>query len=127
MFLIIPGIGKLIVAKRHVANGKVKPVVSKVDPFKTVHRDMRLGIELLCDTACDGIQLHTVKVGVLHGLWQHTKEIAGAHGRLQHRSRFHAHLFHSLINAFNDDRCGVMGIQGGTSGGVIFCRGQQFF
>ena len=35
------------------------------------------------------------------------------------------HTAHSLINRLNDRRAGVVGVEGGPSGGSVFLRGQQ--
>ena len=84
VFLVVAWVGKLIVAKGHVAHCQIEAVVGKVHTLKSVHRDVGFGVKLLGDPARDGVQLHTVKRGVLHLLRQKSKEVAHTHGRLQH-------------------------------------------
>ena len=57
--LVIGFISNLILTERHITNGKVKEV-TPVGGLKAAYCDVRLGIELLCDTPGNRVQLHTV-------------------------------------------------------------------
>ena len=124
--LVIGFISNLILAERHITNGKVIEI-SPVGGLKPSHGDVGLGVELLCNPSTDGIQLHAVQMAVSHFLRQHTKEIAHTHRRLQNISGLKSHTVHHFIDGLNDRRAGVMGVEGRASGGGIFLRGQQFF
>ena len=124
--LVIGFISNLILAERHITNGKVIEI-SPVGGLKPGHGDVGLGVELLCNPSTDGIQLHAVQTAVSHFLRQHTKEIAHTHRRLQNISGLKSHTVHRFIDGLNDRRAGVMGVEGRASGGGIFLRGQQFF
>ena len=124
--LVIGFISNLILAERHITNGKVIEI-SPVGGLKPGHGDVGLGVELLCNPSTDGIQLHAVQTAVSHFLRQHTKEIAHTHRRLQNISGLKSHTVHRFIDGLNDRRAGVMGVEGGASGGGIFLRGQQLF
>ena len=124
--LVIGFISNLILAERHITNGKVKKVPA-VCGLKAAYCDVRLGIELLCDAPGNRVQLHAVQTAVSHFLRQHTKEIAHTHRRLQNISGLKSHTVHRFIDGLNDRRAGVMGVEGRASGGGIFLRGQQFF
>ena len=60
----------LIVAEWDIAHGKVIEIPA-VCGLKTGNRNLCLRIQFLRDTACDGVQLHTVQAAVLHILRQH--------------------------------------------------------
>ena len=83
MLLVIAWVGKLVVAKRHVAHRQIETVVGKIHTLKPIYCDMSVGIKLLCNPACDGIQFNTVKGSLLHLFRQKSEEIAHTHGRLQ--------------------------------------------
>ena len=110
MFLVIPGVCHLVIAKGHVAHRQVKGIVRKTHPLKAVHRDVGLGIKLSGDPSGDRIQFHAVECGILHGIRQHTQEIPRAHGRLQQIFGIQSHLLHSLVNPLNNGRGGVVGV-----------------
>ena len=124
--LVIGFISNLILAKRHITNGKVIEI-SPVGGLKPGHGDVGLGVELLCNPSTDGIQLNAIQTAVSHFFRQHTEEIAHTAGRLQDVAGLKTHTFHRFIDGLNDRRAGVMGIEGRASGGGIFLRGQQFF
>ena len=72
------------------------------------------------------VQLHTVQTAVSHFLRHHTEEVAHTHRRLQNIAGLKAHAPHRFIDGLDNRRAGVVGVQGGASGGCIFLRGQQF-
>ena len=57
--LVIGFISNLILTERHITDGKVKEV-TPVGGLKAAYCDVRLGIELLCDTPGNRVKLHTV-------------------------------------------------------------------
>ena len=124
--LVVDFVIDLILTKRHIADGKVKEV-TPVSGLKAAYCDVRLGIELLCDTPGNRVQLHTVQTAVSHFLRQHTEEVAHTHRWLQNISGLKAHAPHRFIDCLDNRRAGVMGIEGRASGGGIFLRGQQLF
>ena len=124
--LVVSFVVDLILAERHIADGKVKEV-TPVGGLKAAYCDVRLGIELFCDAPGNRVQLHAVQTAVSHFLRQHTKEVAHTHRRLQNISGLKSHTVHRFIDGLNDRRAGVMGVEGRASGGGIFLRGQQFF
>ena len=116
--LVIGLICHLIVAKRHIAHRQVEEVTA-ICGFKTSHRNISFGIELLGNASGDGIQLHTVQLTVPHFRGQHTKEVTYAHGRLQDISGFKSHTTNGIVDSTNHRRTGEVGIEGGRSGCFI--------
>ena len=57
--LVVGFVIDLILTKRHIADGKVKEV-PPVSGLKAAYCDVRLGIELLCDTPGNRVKLHTI-------------------------------------------------------------------
>lgn len=122
--LVIGFVPDLILAERHIADGKVIKVPS-VGGLKSGHGNVSLGIELLGYPPADGIQLHAVQLASGHTLRQHTEEIAYTTRRLQDVAGLKSHATHGLVNRFDDRWAGVVRVEGGTSGSYVFLRGQQ--
>ena len=55
MFSIISWICYLVITKGHVAYRQIKLVIRKMHPFKTVYREVGLGLKLSGDPASNGI------------------------------------------------------------------------
>ena len=124
--LVVGFVVDLILTERYIADGKVKEV-TPVGGLKAAYCDVRLGIELLCDAPGNRVQLHAVQTAVSHFFRQHTEEIAHTAGRLQDVASLKTHAAHGLIDGPDYRGTGVVRVEGGTSGGGIFLRGQQFF
>ena len=124
--LVIGFVPDLILAERHIADGKVIKVPS-VGGLKSGHGNVSLGIELLGNPPADGIQLHAVQLASGHTLRQHTEEIAYTTRRLQDVAGLKSHTPYGFINCPDYRRAGVVRVEGGTSGGSVFLRGQQLF
>ena len=124
--LVVGGVIDLVLPKGDIAHSKVKEIPA-VCGFKACNGDIRLGIELFCNPSGDGIQLHAVQAAVLHFFWEHTEEIAHTHGRLQNVAGLEAHISYSFIDCPDDRGTGVVGVEGGGTGGFIFCWGQGAF
>ena len=124
--LVIRLIGYLVVAERDIAHSQIVEV-SAVCRFKASHFDFCIGIELLSNSAGDGIQFHAIQAAALHFRREHTKEVADTHSRLQNISCFKAHLSDRIVDGANDRRAGVMCVQGGSSCRSIFIFGKQVF
>ena len=137
---LVDGLGKEI-----VVDGEAQPVVGLVVHFivtkgdipdteveevppvgglETGHLDVRLRVQLLGDAPGDGVQFHTVEAAALHGLREQSEEIAHAHRRFQDVARLEAHPLHSVIDGLDDGGAGVVGVEGGRSGGSVFLRGE---
>ena len=121
--LVVSPVVDLVLSKGHVADGKVEEIPS-VGSFKARHGNIRLGIELLGDSAGDAVQLHTVQAASLHLLREKPKKVPDAHGRLQDVAGLEAHVAHRLINRLDDRGAGVMGVQRGRSGSGVLLRGK---
>ena len=124
--LVIRLIGHLVVTERHIAHSQIVEV-SAVCRFKTGYLDFCVGIELLSNSAGDGIKLHTVKATALHLRGQHTKEVTDTHGRFQNIAVLKAHLSDCIVDGANDRRTGVVCVQGGSPCRSIFILGKQIF
>ena len=79
---VIAPVMDLVLAKGHVAHGKVKEIVRVIGVLKAVHGDVRFLIELLGNPPGEGIQLHAVELRTLHPLRQKAEEVADAAGGL---------------------------------------------
>ena len=66
--------------ERDVADDHIEKVVGIAGLLKTFDLNLCFRVELPCDCSGDGIQLHTVQLGVFHALRQHGIEVAGSHG-----------------------------------------------
>ena len=70
-------------AKRYIANNYIETAVLKFVFLKSADRNIGRRIKLLCDSARNAVDLHTVKVGVFAYLvGQSAEEIADTTGRL---------------------------------------------
>ena len=116
-----------IIAKRHVADSKVKEAVLEVGFFITAHRDTGLGIELLGDAPGDAVQLHAVQPGRGHVLRQQAEKVAHAAGRLQNVPLGKAHIPDGLIDGLDNQGAGVVGIEGGCPRRFVLAVRQQAF
>ena len=121
--LVVSSVVDLILSKGHVADGKVEEIPS-VGGFKACHGNIRLGIELLGDSAGDAVQLHTVQAASLHLLREKPKKIPDAHGRLQDVAGLEAHVLHRVVNGADNGGAGVVGVEGGGAGSGVFLRGK---
>ena len=63
--LVIRLIGHFVVSERDIAYSQIIEV-SAVCRFKTGYLDFCIGIELLSNSAGDGIQFHTIQATALH-------------------------------------------------------------
>ena len=124
--LVIRLIGYLVVAERNISHSQIVEV-SAVCRFKTGYLYFCIGIELLSNSAGDGIQFHTIQAAALHLRGQHTKEVADTHSRLQNIAVLKAHLSDCIVDGANDRRTGVMCVQGGSPCRSIFILGKQVF
>ena len=113
----------LILPEGNVAHGKVKEVTA-VCFLKTADGDIGFGIQLLGDPASDGIQFHAVQTAVLHLLRQHTEEVADTHRRFQNVAGLETHLRDGIVHGFDNRWRGIVGIEGGTSGGTVLLGSQ---
>ena len=120
--LVKSPVADLILSKGYVAHGEVEEVLP-VGGFKARHGNVCLGVELLCDPAGNAVQLHAVEPAVFHALRQHTEEVAHAHAGLQNIAGLEAHILYCVVNGADDGGAGVMGVEGGGTGGGIFLRG----
>ena len=121
--LVIGLVVHLVVAEGYIPDTEVEEV-PPVGGLETGHLDVRLRVQLLGDTPGDGVQFHTVEAAALHGLREQSEEIAHAHRRFQDVARLEAHPLHSVIDGLDDGGAGVVGVEGGRSGGSVFLRGE---
>ena len=63
--LVVSPVVYLILSEGNIADGKIVEVVP-VDGLKARHGDVGLGVKLLCDSACDAVQLHAVELTSRH-------------------------------------------------------------
>ena len=124
--LVIRLIGHLVVTERYIAHSQIVEI-SAVCRFKTGYLDFCVGIELLSNSAGDGIQFHTIQATALHLRGQHTKEVTDTHGRFQNVAVLKSHLSDCIVDGANDRRTGVMCVQGGSPCRSIFILGKQVF
>ena len=115
----------LVAAKGHVAHGHVKEVLWVIDALVALNGNAGPLIELLGDASGEAVQLHAVQLAVGHGLRQTAEEIAHAAGRLQDVAGLEAHVGEGIIDGPDDNRGGVMGIEGGRPRRRILVLGQQ--
>ena len=121
--LVVSPVVDLVLSKGHVADGEVEEI-PPVGGFKSCHGNVRLGIELLGDSAGNAVQLHAVEPAAFHALRQQTEEVTHAHGRLQDVAGPEAHAADSLIDCLDNRGAGVVSVQRGSSGGGVFLRGK---
>lgn len=71
----------MVLAERHVADGEVIKA-GAVHRLEARDGDAGLGIELLCYSPGDAVQLHAVELAVCHALGKQAEEVADTHRRL---------------------------------------------
>ena len=111
-----------------VAQDHIEAVVLKLGSLVAHNGNIRLWIELLCNTPGDGIQLHAVQLGSLILLRQHGIEIAGSHAGVKNPAvgaALKAEPLQSTVHIADQLRLGVVGGDGGAHGSLIFIIGQQ--
>ena len=121
--LVIGLVVHLVVAEGYIPDTEVEEV-PPVGGLETGHLDVRLRVQLLGDAPGDGVQLHTVEAAALHGLREQSEEIAHAHAGFQDIALLESHLLHRVIDRPDHGGAGIVGVQGGCSGGGVFLRGK---
>ena len=116
----------LVLAERHVADGKVEESRA-VGRLKARDGNVGLGVELLCYSPGDTVQLHTVEPAVCHALRKQAEEVADAHRRLKDSPALEAHAAHGLIYGADDRGRGIVRVERRTSRGLVFFRREQGF
>ena len=124
VIFIVPLIADLKLPERNITDCHIKKAVGKIRILKTLYANIRFLIKLLCNSAADTVQFHTVNTAVFHAFGQKSQEIACAAGRLQNIPRFKAHLRKSSVNCPNHRRLRVKGSQRAFSCGRKFFFGQ---
>ena len=122
--LVVLLVGDLELAERNIADGGVEKAVGKIRLFKALHRNGGLLIELLGNPSGNAVQLHTVKLRVLHTLREHTEEASNTAGGLQNVAMPETHVLHRFVNGANDHGRRVKSRQRRFSGGSVFFFGQ---
>ena len=111
MLLVITFVGYSVVSERHVSDCRVKKVVGEVRFFKSLHADVCLWVELLCDTSRNAVKLHSVELAVLHFFGNTAEEISYAHRRFKHIALCKAEVFKRLVHRADNLGRGVMRVQ----------------
>ena len=115
-----------VLAKWHIADGKVIEI-PLAGSLKASDSDCRFRVEFLGNAPGNAVQLHAIQLASGHALGKHPKEVPHAAGRLQDVASLEAHLLHCVIDGTDDDRAGIVGIQGAGPGGGVFLWCQQPF
>ena len=126
--LIVAAVVDFDTVEGDVAQDHIKAVVLKLDRLIAHNGNIRLWIELLCNTPGDGVQFHAVQFGSLILLRQHRIEIAGSHAGVKNPAVWAAlkpEPFQSAVHIADQLRLGVVGGDGGAHGRLIFFLGQQ--
>ena len=126
---VIPLIRYFVIAEGYVAHNTVKETVRELHRFKALHRNLVFLVQLLCNTARNAVQLHTVHPNLLHAVRHQTHEIADTTGRFQHIAFRQSHIAQGFIHCLDDRRRSVKRIQGtGTGFLILICseQGLQF-
>ena len=116
----------LVLAERNVADGKVK-IAGAVRRLKARHGDVCLGVELLCYSPGDAVQLHAVELAVCHALGKQAEEVADTHRRLKDAPALEANAAHGLVDGADDRGRGVVRVERRASCGLVFFRREQGF
>ncbi len=83
LVLVIFPVGQLILPKRDVANCQIKEIIGEIDFFKTIDRNLCIGIKLFGDPPRDVVQLYAVQFGFIHAVRNQAKKVADTTGRLE--------------------------------------------
>ena len=122
---VVPLVRHAVIAEGHVAYGDIEEAVWERRVFKAVDLDVCFLVELLGDPAGQVVQLHAVQLAVCHALGEHSEEVTDAAGGFQYIPGPKTHAFNSLVHCPDDDRRGVVRVQGGCPGGPILRICQQ--
>ena len=101
--LVVLPIVYLVVAKRHIADCKVKEV-PPVGSLKSRNRYIRFRVKLFSDSACYVIKLHAVELTFPHTFGKQAKEISDAHRRLQDVAGLKSHIANCFIDRLDYGR-----------------------
>ncbi|MPN05271.1 hypothetical protein SDC9_152521 [bioreactor metagenome] len=123
--LVIALIRDTIIAKRHIANRHIEEVIWIIRRFESLNGNLGFGIEQLCDSASNAVQLHTVETAACHAFGHKPKEIANATGGFEYVARRETHALQRFIHRFNNGRACVVCIQNGLARGTVFLVGQK--
>ena len=122
--LVVLLVRHLELTEGDIADGGIKEAVRQFRLFKALHRNGGLLIQLLGNAAGDAVQLHTVKLRVLHALREHTEEVAHTAGGLQNVAPLEVHVLHGPVDGPDHHRRRVKSRQRGFPGGCVFFFGQ---
>ena len=128
--LIVAAVVDFDTVEGDVAQDHIEAVVLKFGGLIAHNGNIRLWIELLCNTPGDGVQLHAVQLGSLILLRQNGIEIAGPHAGVKNPAvgtALKPEPFQSAVHIADQLRLGVVGGDGGAHGRLIFFLGQQGF
>ena len=71
IMLIVGFIADTVISERNITYNNIKTVVIERGLLKAFNLDTLLWIELLCDSARNAVQLHTVKTGIVTHIFRH--------------------------------------------------------
>lgn len=108
--LVVRFIIDLVLAERNIADGEVIEIPA-VGSLKAGNGNVCLRVKHFGDSACDGVQLHTVQTAVRHAFGQHTEEIADAHARFQNVAGLEAHVLDCIIDGADNGGAGKVRAQ----------------
>ena len=69
--LIVGFIADTVISEWDITHNNIKAVVIKRGLLKAFNLNTLLWIELLCDSARNAVQLHTVKTGIVTHIFRH--------------------------------------------------------
>ena len=98
IMLIVGFIADTVISERDITNNNIKTVVIERSLLKAFNLNTLLWIELLCDSARNAVQLHTVKAGIVTHIFRHFREeIAYTHTRFKDITALKTELRKCLI------------------------------
>ena len=80
---IMDGITETKLTERNITDCHIKAAILKTVLFKTLNRNIRIGIECLSDSARQTVDLHAVELRIsLHSFGHTSKKVSDTHCRL---------------------------------------------
>ena len=125
---VMLNIRKIQVPERHVPDCHIKAAILKVILFKTLDRNIRVGIDRLRDTSRNAVYLNAVQLTVFPHILGHSSEkVTHTARRFKDVSALKSELLQSLINAVNNNRRSEKRIIYGRTRGSVLFIGQKLF
>ena len=115
-----------LVAERRIADGQGEPAILQGNLLETGVQNGGLRVQGLGDAGRQAVVLHGDELGIAAQVGRrHAHEVAGSSRRFQHGAALEPQPFGGFPHGPHHRLGSVVGVQGGSAGGIQFALGQQ--